>query len=99
MLRMSDATKNLSDGNFVVADSKNKLVKIFSPSGQFLRKFGGEGLLVNPCHCIQKDQYFIVSDDGDHFIKVFHTDGDFLYKFGNEGDESREFDHPRCSVS
>ena len=85
-----------SDGNFVVADSKNKLVKIFSPSGQFLRKFGGEGLLVNPCHCIQKDQYFIVSDDGDDFIKVFHTDGDFLYKFGNEGDESREFDHPRC---
>ena len=46
--------------------------------------------------CIQKHQYFIVSDDGDHFIKVFHTDGDFLYKFGNEGDESREFDHPRC---
>ena len=31
-----------------------------------------------------------------NFLKVFHTDGDFLYKFGNEGDESREFDHPRC---
>ena len=85
-----------SDGNFIVADSKNKLLKVFSPSGQFLRKFGGEDFLVNPCHCIQKDQYFIVSDEGDHCIKVFNKDGDFLYKFGNEGDEDGEFDHPRC---
>ena len=43
-------------------------------------------MLVDPCHCIQKDQYFIVSDLGDGCIKVFNTEGDFLYKFGNEGD-------------
>ena len=43
-------------------------------------------MLVDPCHCIQKDQYFIVSDWGDGCIKVFNTEGDFLYKFGNEGD-------------
>ena len=74
-----------SDGNIIVADLDNKLIKIFTPSGQFLRKFG-EDLLVELCHCIQKDQYFIVSDSGDHSIKVFNTDGDFLYKFGNDGD-------------
>ena len=79
-----------SDGNIIVADADNKLVKIFTPSGQFLRNFG-EDLLVNPCHCIQKDQYFIVSDWGDDNIKVFNTDGDFLNKFGNKGEGDGEF--------
>ena len=85
-----------SDGNIVVADSNNKLIKIFTPSGQFLRKFGGKYLLVDPCHCIQKDQYFIVSDYGDHSIKVFNTDGKFLYKFGKKGRRDVELMRPRC---
>ena len=85
-----------SDGNIVVADSNNKLIKIFTPSGQFLRKFGGKDLLVDPCHCIQKDQYFIVSDYGDHSIKVFNTDGKFLYKFGKKGRRDVELMRPRC---
>ena len=84
------------DGDVIVADSNTKLIKIFTPSGQFLRKFGEEDLLVDPCHCIQKDQYFIVSDQGDHSIKVFNTDGDFLYKFGDEGKGVGEFNKPRC---
>ena len=84
-----------SDGNIIVADSDNKLVKIFTPSGQFLRKFGDD-LLVDSCHCIQKDQYFIVSDDSHHSVKVFNTDGDFLYRFGNEGEGDGEFKEPQC---
>ena len=84
-----------SDGNIIVADADNKLVKIFTPSGQFLRKFG-EDLLVDPCHCIQKDQFFIVSDHRDHSIKVFNAEGDFLYKFGNEGEGDGEFNGPHC---
>ena len=83
-----------SDGDIIVADSKNKQIKIFTPLGQFLRKFG-EDLLVDPFHCIQKDQYFIVSDYGDHCIKVFNANGDFLYKFGNEGKGDGEFHNPR----
>ena len=85
-----------SDGNIIVADSNNKLIKIFTPSGQFLRKFGAEDLLVDPIHCIQKDQYFLVSDNGDHSIKVFNADGDFLYKFGNGGEGDGVFDNPYC---
>ena len=61
-----------------------------------LRKFGGEGLLVDPYHCIQKNQYFIVSDPGDHSIKVFNTNGKFLYKFGNEEEGDGQFEAPRC---
>ena len=85
-----------SDGNIIVADSNNKLIKIFTPSSQFLGKFGGEDLLVDPIHCIQKDQYFIVSDFGDHCIKVFNTEGNFLYKFRNEGEGDGEFGYPCC---
>ena len=53
-------------------------------------------MLVDPCHCIQKDQYFIVSDYGDHSIKVFNTDGKFLYKFGKKGRRDVELMRPRC---
>ena len=84
-----------SDGNIIVADAGNKLIKIFTPSGQFLRKFG-EDLLVDPCHCIQEDQYFIVSDDGHQSVKVFNTDGDFRYRFGSEGEGDGEFKEPQC---
>ena len=84
-----------SDSNIVVADSDDKLIKIFTPSGELLRKFGGEDFLLNPCHCIQKDQYFIVSDPGDDSINVFNKEGDFLYKFGNKGEGVGEFDRPR----
>ena len=84
-----------SDGNIVVTDADNKLIKIFTPSGQFLRKFG-EDLLVDPCHCIQEDQYFIVSDDGHQSVKMFNTDGDFRYRFGSEGEGDGEFNEPQC---
>ena len=84
------------DCNIIVADSNNKLINMFTPSVQFLRKLGGEDLLVDPCHCIQEDQYFVVSDCGDDSIKVFNADGNFLYKFGNEGDGHVEFKKPRC---
>ena len=60
-----------SEGNIIVADSDNHLIKIFSQSGQFLKKFGKD-LLVDLCHCIQKDQYLIVSDYGDHSIKCLY---------------------------
>ena len=84
-----------SDGNIIVADADNKLIKIFTPSGQFLRKFG-EDLLVDPCHCIQENQYFIVSDYSDQSVKVFNTDGDFRYRFGSEGEGDAEFNEPQC---
>ena len=54
------------NGNIIVADRGNKLIKLFSPSGQFLYKLGegeDEGF-TSPCHCIQNDKYLIVSDNG-----------------------------------
>ena len=85
-----------SDGNIIVADSDNKLIKIFSAIGKFKRKFGGEGSLIDPYHCIEKDEYFIVSDALDHCIKVFDVEGKFLYKFGKRGEGVGEFEKSYC---
>ena len=82
--------------NIIVADKGNKVIKTFSPSGQFLYKLGegeGEGF-TSPCHCIQYDKYLIVSVGGDHCIKVFDMNGNFLYKFGNRGNRDGELNSP-----
>ena len=85
-----------SDGNIIVADRGNKVIKIFSPSGQFLRKIGEEGSLTYPFHCVQYDNFLIVSDSDENSIKVFSREGDFLYKFGKKGEGDGELNTPRC---
>ena len=83
------------NGDIIVADRENKLIKIFPSSGGYLRKFGWAGSLVAPYHCIQHGQYFIVSDSGDHSIKTFNLEGKFISKFGKQGNKDGEFSKPR----
>ena len=84
-----------SDCNVIVADSGNKVIKIFSLNGHFLRKIGEEGSFNTPWHCVQYDNYLIVSDANANCIKVFNKDGHFLYKFGKTGSGDGEFNQPR----
>ena len=90
-----------SDGNIIVADrDENKLIKIFSFDGQFLRKIGTGCSFSFPIHCIQHNNYLFVSDNRDHCVKVFNREGKFLYKIGKEGDGDGELKYPYClSVS
>jgi len=74
-----------SDGNIIVADTGNKVIKMFSTSEDFLSEFGGEGYFVDPYHCIQQQKYLVVSDWGGHCIKVFDLNGNFISKIGKEG--------------
>ena len=85
-----------SDGKIIVADSGNELIKIFSHSGQCVRKIGLGGFLLYPIHCIQYGTFFIVSDDGDHSIKIFDGEGNFMHSFGTKGAADGEFNEPRC---
>ena len=62
------------NGN-IVADSRNKLVKILSQGGQLLQKISGDGSFTFPFHCFQYDKHLIVSDSRRHCIKVFDRDG------------------------
>ena len=50
-----------SDGNIIVADKDNKVIKTFSPSGQFLSKRGEGGVFTFPFHYVQCDKYLINS--------------------------------------
>ena len=83
------------NGDIIVANKSDKLIKVFSSSGEYLRKFGGAGSLVYPYHCIQHGQYFIVSDYGDDSIKMFNLEGKFISKFGKQGNKDGEFKGPR----
>ena len=83
-----------SDGNVIVADKGNSLIKIFSPDGKFLMKIGGQGSLKSPVHCIQYDRFLIVSDNDEHCIKIFDRNGNFQFKFGKKGSGDGEFDDP-----
>ena len=84
-----------SQGNIIVADSGNKLIKIFSPDGNFLMKIGGPSSFSYPVHCVQCDEYLIVSDSGDHSIKIFSREGEYKYNFGKQGGGDGEFNYPR----
>ena len=84
-----------STGNVIVADTGNKLIKIFTPDGKFVMKIGGQGSFSFPVHCVQCGEYFIVSVPGEHCIKVFNREGHFQYKFGKKGEGNGEFNFPR----
>ena len=83
-----------STGNVIVADTGNKLIKIFTPDGRFVMKIGGQGSFSFPIHCVQCGEYFIVSDSDEHCIKVFNREGHFQYKFGKQGQGDGEFNYP-----
>ena len=84
-----------STGNVIVADTGNKLIKIFTPDGRFVMKIGGQGSFSFPAHCVQCGEYFIVSDSSEHCIKVFNREGHFQYKFGKVGEGNGELNYPR----
>ena len=85
-----------SEGNIIVADRGNKLIKIFSPEGKFLKKISGQGSFDFPLHCIQYSRYLIVSYHRDHFIRVFDRYGNFQREFGKHGTGNGEFNLPKC---
>lgn len=88
------------EGNIIIAYSGNREIKIFSPEGEFLKKFGGtnkeEGSLKYPLHCVQSGSYLAVSDVSCHAVKVFNREGGFLYSLGVKGNGEGQFNGPRC---
>ena len=86
-----------SDGNIIVADSGNKVVKVFSTRKQVLQKFGENEVFNYPCSCVPYEHYLIVSDNNEHCVKVLDREqGKFLYKFGSAGNADGQFQYPSC---
>ena len=89
------------NGNIIVADTKDQVVMIFTPEGNFVREIGTrfereKRSFRYPFHCVQVNKYFVVSDGFAHAIKVFDQEGTFLYQFGKTGDGDQGLNNPRC---
>ena len=84
-----------TDGNIIVVDTPNRLIKIFLTSGQFLRTIGTTGSFTYPFHCIQKGDHFVVSDSDENCIKVLNMEGEYSHQFGKKGDGNGELERPR----
>ena len=77
-----------SNGNVYVSDSVH-LIQVFTPEGQYLRKFGKkgqhEGQLYQPWDiAIDNEDIVYVSERGNRRISVFTTEGKFLTSFGSK---------------
>ena len=81
----------LSDGNIAVSHSDDRLIKVYTHHGEFVREFGSDEL-ESPLEMAvnNKGQLFVV----DRYICdvfVYSEDGEFQYSFGSRGFDPGEF--------
>lgn len=86
------------DGNVLVCDSHYHCLRIYSPEGKFLKKFGGEpgsepGQLSYVSDVLQdQDGYFYLSEFGDNQrISKFDVEGNFIKCWGGPGNDPGQF--------
>jgi DNA-binding beta-propeller fold protein YncE len=91
------------DGNLLVSDSHYFCFRLYSPDGQLLRTFGGEGgtkpgQLSYVSDVVQdEDGFFYVAEFGDNQrLSKFDADGRFLTCWGSAGTEPGQFARVRA---
>lgn len=97
-----------SDGLMYVADALHCCVRVFSPTWNFLLKFGAQGVgdgqfgdyspqcvVMSPSSQTHPQPLLYVSDTRNNRIQVFHTDGQFVQKWGDWGRAHSDFRKPR----
>ena len=77
-------------GNIVTSDFSNHVIKIYTPTGQLVRQFGGEGSkqgqLGDPTGvAVNEEGHLFIAESGNHRISVFTENGQFLRCFGSYG--------------
>ena len=90
-----------SEGNLYFADPSNNCVHVFSPSGEFLFKFGKTGSVMErgTLHspntvAIDNDDYVYVGSS--IMLSIFDKTGKFIKAFGGNGSEPGEFSYITC---
>ncbi len=89
-----------SDGNVFVTDPSNRNVQKFSPTGQFLLRWGSEGAGPGQFYTAQgvaadRAGHIFVTDSGTNCrVQVFDLNGNFLYQFGSYGSGDGQFEQP-----
>ena len=90
------------DGNLIVCDSHYSCVRIYSPEGKELRKFGAAGTAPGQLSYISDavqdgDGYFYLAEFGDNQrISKFDADGRFVRCWGAPGNEPGQFARARA---
>ena len=79
-----------ADGNIVISDYSNHVIKIYTPTGQLARQFGGrgskQGQLSGPMGvAVNEEGHLFIAGHDNHRISVFTEDGQFLRWFGLYG--------------
>ena len=77
-------------GNIVISDYSNHIIKIYTPTGQLVRQFGGQGSkpgqLSGPTGvAVNEKEHLFIAEGGNKRISVFTENGQFLRCFGSYG--------------
>ena len=87
-----------SRGNVYVADYSMHRVVVFSPEGDYLTHFGGEGeekgKLKCPVGICTTPHYVYVSEQSNNRISIFHTTGEFVGILCKPGSGEGELNYP-----
>ena len=86
-------------GNIVISDYSNQVINIYTPTGQLVRQFGGQGSkqgqLSGPIGvAVNKEGHVFIAESGNHRISVFTENGQFLKCFGSRGSGAGCFKYP-----
>jgi len=72
------------DGNLYVADSGNRVVKKYSPTGVFLLEIGAGRLELPTSVAVNDGGQVFVSDEAGHLVSVFGPDGAYIGSISEE---------------
>ena len=77
-------------GNIVISDFSNHVIKIYTPTGQLVSQFGGQGSkqgqLSGPIGvAVNEEGHLFIAEYGNHRISVFTENGQFLRCCGSRG--------------
>lgn len=102
-LRLPRDVATTPNGNIVVVDTGNDLIKVFNSTGNFLFQFGGynlqnplaDGKLNLPlAAAVDKFGNIYVADTENHRIQKFDAQGNFVTKWGSYGSIDGQFMTP-----
>ena len=86
-------------GNIVISDCSSHVIKIYTPTGQLVRQFGGQGSkqgqLSSPIGVVVNEEgHLFIAEGGNYRISVFTENGQFLRCFGSRGIGAGHFAYP-----
>lgn len=81
-LRMPSDLRLGPDGNLYIADNGNKRIVVVTKTGEFVKAFGGRGVLNSPTGVyVDDDLNIYVADGGDRIVTVFNKDGEIIRQY------------------